>query len=111
MTEDEVYAEIGRRLRVLRRWRKMSQLQVANGIRMARASIANIERGCQHTPLWTLICLSALLAVPPHVWLLKSDDWQEWCQSAGVEYKRRVLKEVRSVKRRRIWVEEREVAT
>lgn len=111
MTEEQVYTEIGRRMRILRRWRKLKQQEVADRMRLTRVSVTNAETGRQKMPVWNLLQLSRIYAVPPHVWLLTPEEWQAWCKAAGVSATRRVLKTVQRVSKRRVWVEEREVAT
>lgn len=106
MTEDQVYLEIGSRMRTLRRWRKLNQQQVADRMRLTRTSIVNAEAGRQRMPLWNLLQLSEILDVPTHVWLLAPKDWRAWCKASNVTTRRKVLRTVEQVKTRRMWVEE-----
>lgn len=88
MTELQIWTEIGRRIRLIRKWRGMNQVMLANRMRLTRTSIVNTEAGRQKMPVWNLIKLSAIFDVPPHIWLLMLDDWQVWCKGAGVTSKR-----------------------
>lgn len=88
MTEDQVWTEIGRRIRLVRKWRDLRQQDIADRVRLVRASIVNAEAGRQKLPVWNLLKLSEAFDVPPHVWLLTPDDWAAWCKGAGVTSKR-----------------------
>lgn len=88
MSESEVWAEIGRRVRLIRKWRGLTQEDVANRVRLVRASIVNAEAGRQKLPVWNLLRMSVVFEVPPHIWLLMPDDWVAWCKGAGVTAKR-----------------------
>lgn len=88
MTEEQIYAEIGRRISLLRRWRGINQATLAQRMRMTRVSITNAEAGRQKMPVWNLLQVAEILNVPPHVWLLDMDEWRKWCALAGVTEKR-----------------------
>ncbi len=87
MREHEVWAEIGRRIRIMRKWRGMNQETLAARMRLTRTSIVNTEQGRQKMPVWNLLKLSAIFDVPPHIWLLLPDDWAAWCRVNKVTFK------------------------
>ncbi len=84
MNEDQVYIEIGKRIRIVRKWRGLNQQQVAERMRMTRVTVTNAEAGRQKLPVWNLLKLSEIFDVPSHVWLLTPDDWQQWCRDTNV---------------------------
>lgn len=88
MTEEQVWIEIGRRIRLLRKWRGMNQQTLAARMRLTRTSIVNAEAARQKLPVWNLLKLSAIFDVPPHVWLFSLDDWQAWCRVERVTIER-----------------------
>lgn len=88
MNEEQVYAELGRRISVIRKWRGLSQETLARRMGMVRASITNTEAGRQKLPIWNLLQVSEILEVPPHIWLLMPDEWAAWCRSNNVTIKR-----------------------
>lgn len=87
MREDQVWAEIGRRIRIMRKWRDMNQGTLAARMRLTRTSVVNAESGRQKLPVWNLLKLSEILDVPPHIWLLTPDDWAAWCRVNKVTIK------------------------
>lgn len=113
MTEEQVWTEIGRRIRLIRQWRGMNQETLAARMRLTRVSVTNAETGRQKFPVWNLIKLSEIFDVPPHIWLLMPDDWAAWCRVNQVTIKQvRVIDRTftREYKRRRRIVEVVEVS-
>jgi DNA-binding XRE family transcriptional regulator len=88
MNEQAVWDEIGRRIRLIRKWRGMNQETLARRMRLTRTSIVNAEAGRQKLPVWNLLKLSEIFDVSPHVWLLTVDDWFAWCRVERVTLER-----------------------
>jgi transcriptional regulator with XRE-family HTH domain len=61
---EQVYALVGRRLRDARTARRLSQEQVARVLKVARASVANFERGQQRFPLHTIYAFAQKVGLP-----------------------------------------------
>lgn len=106
MNEEQVYAELGRRIYVIRKWRGLSQETVARRMGMVRASITNTEAGRQKLPIWNLLQVSEILEVPPHIWLLMPDEWAAWCKQMGVVVVRKKYERVEKVVKRYEWTKE-----
>lgn len=88
MNEQQVWNEIGRRIRLIRIWRGMNQKTLGARMRLTRTSIVNAEAGRQKLPVWNLLKLSEIFDVPPHIWLLMPDDWLAWCRVENVTIER-----------------------
>ena len=65
LTPDKLYLIVGSRIAAARRARQWSQSQLATEAKLSRGSIANIERGRQQPPLWTIWNVAKALAVEP----------------------------------------------
>ncbi len=69
MTSMEIhplYAEIGKRIRAEREALGFTQIELAQGVGLVRASIVNIEGGRQKLPIHVLYQIASELAVPVH---------------------------------------------
>jgi transcriptional regulator with XRE-family HTH domain len=62
---DDLYAEVGRRLRTARKRARLTQAQLADTINMSRSSVANLEAGRQRMPLHLLIWIARVIHVSP----------------------------------------------
>lgn len=69
MTHDELYAEIGKRIRDARERHGLTQEDLATAISLTRTSITNIERGRQRFLLHTLYDIAVALHEEPYVLL------------------------------------------
>ena len=61
---EAIYAAIGRRIRLARELRKLTQYELADAMGRTRASIQQMERGSQRIHIHTLIEIARLLKVP-----------------------------------------------
>ena len=73
MTHDELYAEIGRRIRFARERHGMKQGELAAAVSLTRTSITNIEQGRQRLLVHTLCDIGVALNEEPSA-LLPSLD-------------------------------------
>lgn len=64
LTDELLYAAVGRRVRKARLEKKITQEELAAAIGLTRTSITNIEKGRQKLLLHTLSALARRLAVP-----------------------------------------------
>jgi transcriptional regulator with XRE-family HTH domain len=62
---DDLYAAVGERIAEARHNKHMSQGKLAQSVGLTRASIVNIERGRQRTPIHLLWQLASVLEVEP----------------------------------------------
>lgn len=62
---DEIYKDIGSRIRAARLERGLSQAALAEGVGLARTSITNVERGRQRIQVHTLIDIASALDADP----------------------------------------------
>ncbi len=58
---DELYSELGRKIRHVRESKRLTQGELAKRLGISRASVVNIEAGRQHTPLHLLWQLAEML--------------------------------------------------
>lgn len=58
---DELYSELGRKIRHVRESKQFTQGELAKRLGISRASVVNIEAGRQHTPLHLLWQLAEML--------------------------------------------------
>ncbi len=63
---DELYGEIGRRIRRARESSDTSQEALADNVKLSRTSVVNIEKGRQRPPIHTLYSIARVLGVKPH---------------------------------------------
>jgi len=61
--EAEFYGALGERVRQIRRKRNLSQETLAQHLGLARSSVANLESGRQHPPIYVLTLLAQALDV------------------------------------------------
>ena len=66
MTHDELYSEVGKRIREAREKRGLTQADLASAIALTRSSITNIEQGRQRLLLHTLCEVAVALHEEPH---------------------------------------------
>lgn len=64
MTDDLLYAAVGRRIRKVRTDKKITQEDLAGAAGLTRTSVTNIEKGRQKLLLHTLSAIARRLAVP-----------------------------------------------
>lgn len=69
----EIYIELGKKIREIRRRHGMKQDTLAEGVDLTRTSLANIEAGRQRTPLHVLYEISRVLGVSIAELLPKDD--------------------------------------
>jgi len=62
---DRFYAQLGERIRDLRRKRRLSQDALAKCVKLNRTSVTNIERGRQKVLLHTFVDFARALCVKP----------------------------------------------
>ena len=62
---DDLYLELGRRIRQLRERRKLTQLRLAQELGMSRTSVTNVEIGRQRLLIHQFVRLAQILGVPP----------------------------------------------
>jgi transcriptional regulator with XRE-family HTH domain len=62
-TQDKTLTEIGGRLREWRRYRRRSQIEVAEAVGITQASLSNYERGKRDAPISTLLAIADTLNV------------------------------------------------
>jgi transcriptional regulator with XRE-family HTH domain len=65
INSEDLYKEIGQRIRCVREERKLTQAELAAVVLLTRTSITNIEHGRQKLLLHTLYDIAAALAVEP----------------------------------------------
>jgi transcriptional regulator with XRE-family HTH domain len=63
-TEEQLYAELGVRVRAEREARRWTQEALAALVGVSRSSIANVERGQQYAPLHVVLQLAKVFSVP-----------------------------------------------
>ena len=63
---DELYEEIGRRIKRARESSDTSQESLADNVKLSRTSVVNIEKGRQRPPIHTLYNIARVLGVAPH---------------------------------------------
>ena len=61
--EEFFYVDIGKRIRLLRNKKQLTQEQLAERANLKRTSITNIEKGCQNTPLFVVANICYVLEV------------------------------------------------
>ncbi len=66
VSSKELYIEVGRRIRMARETRNLTQERLAEFISLTRTSITNIERGNQKLLLHTLYDIASTLDVEPY---------------------------------------------
>ncbi|MEJ0000942.1 MAG: helix-turn-helix transcriptional regulator [Verrucomicrobiota bacterium] len=65
LTPKEVYRAVGSKIREERLRLNLTQDDLARSVGLTRASVTNIERGCQRMPVHTLVALAASLRISP----------------------------------------------
>jgi transcriptional regulator with XRE-family HTH domain len=64
LTDGQIDAMIGERVKAARVVAGLTQAQLAEQVGLSRSSIANLERGQQSIPAYTLVRLAEVLSVP-----------------------------------------------
>lgn len=72
LEESQLYSDIGDRVRSIRKERKLTQADLAAGVGMSRAAVANIEAGRQRLFVHTLFHLAHVLRVEPSAFIQES---------------------------------------
>jgi transcriptional regulator with XRE-family HTH domain len=92
---DELYREIGRKIRDARERTtpKISQDKLAKRLGMSRASIVNIEAGRQHPPLHLLWQIAEILGTDPVLLIPRRDELSG--SATTVQLDRGTLQEIR----------------
>ncbi len=70
----QLYREVGQRIRLTRRLRKLNQTELALKVGLSRTSITNIERGEQRVLLHHLYAIADALSIPPADLLPNPDE-------------------------------------
>lgn len=75
LEQEQLYVWLGQRVYFYRKNRKISQTELGTRVGLSRASIVNIERGRQHTPLHILFYIARNLKVSPRDLLPLNDEY------------------------------------
>jgi transcriptional regulator with XRE-family HTH domain len=69
-----LYAEIGSRVRRVRKRQGLSQVDLAHAVNLTRSSIANLEAGRQRPPVHVALLIAQALDVPVDVLLPSGEE-------------------------------------
>lgn len=64
ISEQKFYEALGQRLYAVRKYRKLSLGRVSAALDIRKADLQRCERGIYHLPIWDLVRLLNLLAMP-----------------------------------------------
>lgn len=78
MTADELRVELGRRLRVMRSLRGLSQAEAAQLVNLGREQLAYIEGADRGMTIDQLVAIGAGFDVPVHILIGPREAWQQY---------------------------------
>lgn len=84
MTEKEMRVELGQRIRVVRKKRKLSQEALSKMVRMTRTQVVNYEKGRFPPSIWRLAQIAEALGTQP--WRIMHPDWKDLHGLSGDSY-------------------------
>lgn len=89
LEQEQLYVWLGQKIHTYRKNRKISQTELGTRVGLSRASIVNIEKGRQHTPLHILFYIARNLKVSPRDLLPLDNEYlssDEERLIKGIEY-------------------------